>query len=282
MEKSQKSAPHKIKAVVTDLDGTLLRSADSSVSYRDLESLKYLGENGIVRIAATGRAIASVKRAFPAEFPLDYLVFSNGNGTMDLSKNELFASHHLPRTDVRHIVRKLCSFGADFHVRGIVPQCHTFLYKRQSKFNSDFEHLLERYSEDCTELTDETQLGEASRVICFSEDAQDVVRIGALFPDFDIIRATSPINHKTIWVEIYPRGINKGTAVAALCGKLGIDSSEIAGLGNDYNDIHFLDLVGFPYLVSNAPNELKQRYTALLMSNNESAFTEMLLNLKIL
>jgi hydroxymethylpyrimidine pyrophosphatase-like HAD family hydrolase len=76
-------------------------------------------------------------------------------------------------------------------------------------------------------------------------------------------------------MEIYPKGINKGSALKLLCSELNLKLSEIIGFGNDYNDVHFLDIVGDAYLVSNSPEELKPRYNTST-SNNDNPLNEIL------
>ena len=55
--------------------------------------------------------------------------------------------------------------------------------------------------------------------------------------------------------------------------KLNINCKEVAGLGNDYNDIDFLDICAEAYLVANAPVNL-QRHYKLVRSDKEEGFTE--------
>jgi len=58
-----------LKIVFTDLDGTLLR-ADKSASVEDIETLRMLGERGVIRVAATGRSVYAARAALKNDFPL--------------------------------------------------------------------------------------------------------------------------------------------------------------------------------------------------------------------
>ncbi len=268
------ASDYKIEAVITDLDGTLLRT-DNTVSKLDFETLLRLGDLNILRIVATGRTLMSVMQVFTPDSPLDYLIFSNGLGIYDMKSQKIIRTHHIPKTDVEVLAKQLCSFKADFQIKGTIPNCHTYLYKQHSEYNSDLEVLNSRYANFCKEFKDDYQLTDASRIICFTEDIADIERIAALCPNFDIIRATSPINNQTIWVEIYPPGVNKGSAVVELCEMHDISLRNTAGLGNDYNDIHFLECVGNPYLVANAPDDLKKRFNSLSGGNEHNPLSEL-------
>ena len=64
-----------IKAIITDLDGTLLPRG-GSISSGTLEAFRLAGNKGCIRIIATGRNLYSALKILPAGFPIDYLVFS--------------------------------------------------------------------------------------------------------------------------------------------------------------------------------------------------------------
>ena len=62
-----------IKAIITDLDGTLLPRG-GSISSGSLEAFRLAGNKGCIRIIATGRNLYSALKILPAGFPIDYLV----------------------------------------------------------------------------------------------------------------------------------------------------------------------------------------------------------------
>ena len=61
-----------IKAIITDLDGTLLPRG-GSISSGTLEAFRLAGNKGCIRIIATGRNLYSALKILPAGFPIDYL-----------------------------------------------------------------------------------------------------------------------------------------------------------------------------------------------------------------
>ena len=129
------------------------------------------------------------------------------------------------------------------------------------------------YKNYCAELTSEYSLNDATRFIIISPDEKIVKIISGEFSQFGIIRASSPIDNKSIWMEIYPKNINKGSTLKLLSEKLNINPSETIGLGNDYNDIDFLDICKKSYVVKNSPEVLKSEYFTTV-SNNKNPLTE--------
>ena len=70
-----------MKAIITDLDGTILPQGEN-ISTSTLHTLEQLGAEGIIRIIATGRTLFAARKFLPDNFPIDYLVFSSGAGIM--------------------------------------------------------------------------------------------------------------------------------------------------------------------------------------------------------
>lgn len=60
-----------------------------------------------------------------------------------------------------------------------------------------------------------------------------------------------------MYLEIVPKGVNKGTAVDALCRHYGIKKGNVLAIGDYYNDIDMLKIVGVPVTVKNAPDDIK-------------------------
>ncbi len=258
----------KIKAIVTDLDGTLLNSKEK-VGERDLITLKKLGENNILRVVATGRSFYSFNKVIGVDFPIDYLLFCNGGAIMDFRSKEIIINHYIERQEVISIVEKLNELKLDFQVRFKIPNGHKYFHKKFSTYNPDFDRLEKIYRDFAFQLNNYDALDDASRIICISPDKNITDDLIEEFEEYTIIRATSPIDHKSVWSEIYQKGIHKGSSFTELCKLLDIQITETIGLGNDYNDVDFLNITGESYIVSNAPSDLKNKYKEIV-SNNEN------------
>ena len=75
--------------------------------------------------------------------------------------------------------------------------------------------------------------------------------------------------------------MNKGTSCQILLDQLDIRYAECAGLGNDYNDIDFLERCGYPYIVANAPEPLRVKFNNVTNDTDSglAEFIHMALNL---
>ncbi len=247
-----------IKMVVTDLDGTLL-NRDQKVSEKDFRTLEELGERQVIRVIATGRSPYSFSRVMPADFPIDYLVFSSGAGVMNYTTKEILVSYNLPGPQVREIALKLRSLGVSFKVLGPVPLNHHFVYYENGDLHPDFLRRMEFYRGFEKPITfDPPNFGDSCQfLIILPPDPVRYEELKACFPQVKVIRATSPMDHESIWMEIYHPDVSKAHGIEFICRNHGIESTEVMAIGNDYNDTDMLAFAGKAFLVANAPEELK-------------------------
>lgn len=262
-----------IKIVFTDLDGTLLNTA-RSISARNLACLRRLGENGVVRVIATGRSPYSFGRVMYRPFPADYLIFSSGAGILDLATGRLLHASNLTKEDVTVITGQLLAQQADFMVHQPVPENHRFVYSGSRAANVDFNRRILLYDDFAAEHTDSLDFpAPAAQVIAVLPAAPArFAHLKSCLAGYQVTRTTSPLDHRSIWMEIQPPAVHKGSAAAWLCSHLGLTSAESLSIGNDYNDLDLLDFSPRSYLLVNAPPELHQHYR-LCPTNDEDGFS---------
>jgi len=268
---------NEIKMVVSDLDGTLLRD-DKTVSQTDLDTLKALGEFGVVRVAATGRTYYNLQ-VLPDDFPFDYIVFSSGAGVLNWKTKDLLVNHKLKDTEVEEIKTKLLNYDVDFHILKPIPDNHWFASHVVNTNNVDIQMLHTKYANFHIKMNlKEEAFGEASQVLVIIDDNLamfDCIKKN-FTGEFKIIRATSPINGKFIWMEFFPNQVSKAKGVEFLCRKLDINPKKTVAIGNDYNDIDLLSFTAHSFLVSNAPADLKGAFPnfRLTSDNMNSGFSK--------
>ena len=75
-------------------------------------------------------------------------------------------------------------------------------------------------------------------------------------------------------LEINAAGVCKGSTLLHLCRILNIDPSEAIAVGDSYNDINMLEVVGLPVAVANANDEVKKICRAVVPDNNHEGCAE--------
>jgi len=271
-----------IKMVITDLDGTLLNS-EQKVSERNYSSLLALGEMEVIRCIATGRSPFSFSRVIPDDFPIDYLIYSSGSGLMNWSTKEVVLNYSLDAPTVKRIVEILVNEAVSFKILEPAPRNHHFVFYENGSLHPDFSRRMQAYRGYETPLVfDPPNFKEASQVlIILPPDPDEFHRLKQRFTGVKVVRATSPMDHSSIWMEIFHPDVSKGNASAFLCNKLNINRLETIGIGNDYNDIDLLSFTGRSFVVGNAPQELHQS-NELVASNTDDGFSDALIRAGIL
>jgi HAD superfamily hydrolase (TIGR01484 family) len=263
-----------IRMVVTDLDGTLLNDRQE-ISHRDTATLEWLGERNICRVIATGRNLFSAKKVLSPGVPVDYLVFSTGAGAIDWKTGELIFAEHFLEKDVTLAMGALTKTNVSFMVHNRVPDNHYFWYHDAGCGVTDFHRRCEIYRDYATPLgTSPRDFSHISQFLAIvAENSLALEKLKRLLVSLRVIRTTSPLDKKSMWIEIFPRHVSKGHTVERLCRLLGVERSGTIGIGNDYNDTELLNFVNYPFAVDNSPGIFKEGYTAC-RSNNENGFTD--------
>lgn len=261
--------------MLTDLDGTFL-DANGKTTKENLEALEFLGKHKIVRTACTGRTLHSAREVIGYKMPFDYLIFSSGAGICAFNDDYVISHHEINSTQIMKIYEYLKKKDLDFSVHLPIPDNHKFYWFESKNPTEDLESRLfhlkdfaEKGSEDKVK-----QMKLATQFLAITEKGYETVEeMKKLFPSLSIIRATSPLNAKYTWIEIFPKNVSKGKAAAWLCNHLGIEQKDTMSIGNDYNDMEMLEWTNDSYVVSNAPADIVERFKTV-PHHDESGFAK--------
>ena len=246
--------------LVTDLDGTLL-GGDRRLRDCDRRALDRLGREGCQRAIATGRHLYSFRMVAAERFPVDYVVVSSGAGIYDLRQRRLVRSHSLTGRETETAVRVLDSLDLDFMVHRPIPDNHHFQYRWSGRPNTDFHGRMAHYRAFAAPL--DGAVGPSAPLLAVvpadrSEPSRD--HVASLLPDLTVIRTSSPLDHRSTWIEVFPREVSKSQAAAWLAARHGIRRGDVCAVGNDYNDRDLLEWAASSYVVANAAPELRARH----------------------
>jgi len=267
--------------VVTDLDGTLL-DAQARLGSANRRALQRLGETGSLRVVATGRSLYSAEHVLDAEFPIDYLVFSSGAGILEWRGRELLAAHEMCCEHAQGALDLLLGKGLAFMLHLGIPDNHHFYYHRPpgqsagrvAGENPDFDRRCQRYADFAQPL--DGRLVEGLRVSQFLaiEAPGSESHYDALVTELDhlnVVLTTSPLDHRSRWIEIFPATASKSQAAEWLRARHGVAHHDVVAVGNDYNDRDLLEWARHSYVVANAAPSLRARY-AVVASNDDQGF----------
>lgn len=284
---------------ITDLDGTLFTD-ERVIHEKDLKGLEYLGKRGVTRVFATGRSIYSFQKVVQgmgfspncSNMPVDYVIFSTGAGIMECTNGEIIKKESLGAMDVSRISGYFDSLRLDYMIHKPVPDTRYFIYKAASQSaplqkddklnkdngNLDFYSRIEMYRDFSREMgrAGLDNFGEATEVLAIVPPFQGhetAERVQQALMDFSVIKATSPLDGKSIWIEVFNPLVSKSLAVSWLAEKLGVMQKDVVSVGNDYNDLDLLDWSGRGFVVGNAPDDVKKGFKTVA-SNNQCGVAE--------
>ena len=267
---------------VTDLDGTLFNDA-RTISQRDLDTLARLRSKGVVVAVATGRSIYSFCKALAHTdlekdlLPVDYLLFSTGAGILDLKQDQIVRHLAIFRPDVEKICACFAQAGCDYMVHKAIPETHFFLYRSHGHENPDFYKRIGLYRSFATPLQADTLLyASATQVLAVVPHGLSLDQVAewrSVLAGYSVIHATSPLDHRSAWIEVFHHKASKSQAAAWLAAKFRIPRTRVVAVGNDFNDQDLLEWAGQSFCVANTVPGLD---TGILLpvSNNADGVTQ--------
>ena len=224
-----------IKMIVTDLDGTLLRT-DKTISEYTNNTLARCKEAGIKLVYATGRGGSDTVISpdyFDARINMNGAIAKIGETVIyerpiscDIARPFLMSCDNrglrvASQSESRHY--------SNFQVSDVWPWINNF---------------------------------EIVNFISHDIDAQKIYLVGLLPGDLDFINSNLPDELYMVMANdgllmIMHKEATKSSAVSAIAGHWGIKQLEIVAFGDDLNDIDMLSFAGTSIAVGNAFDEVK-------------------------
>lgn len=257
---------------LTDFDGTI-KPGGGPISAADLKALKHLGKLGWYRVVATGRSLFGFAKAWEPGLEFDALIFSSGAGLCAwgrMGPGPILKADVFETKTARAALAAAMDMGYAFFVFQAPPDNHHFYYRRAPGAPIGFQRRLEIYSAQCRPWFDGLMdIPEPFSQLMIMVPAAQAGQAEAEFrrrtdgTPLSVVKSSSPFSDGHIWLEIFPHGISKGLAAAALAVALGIPAQRSVALGNDYNDLDLLDWAGRAFITSDAPFEMVNRFQTM-------------------
>jgi HAD superfamily hydrolase (TIGR01484 family) len=253
------------KFLFCDLDGTII-SGGRPLSACNLRTLEALRRSGVVVALASGRSPYSMRKVITADMPFDYAIFSTGVGIMHWGRQEIVWRKQLEAAEVKKAAMVFEETRIDYMVQEQLPENHRFSYRcfsSKEHENSDFFRRLSIYDSHSQALAEPVfQQGASQLLAVLSHNDARLEGLQASLRDFSVVRATSPLDGKSIWLEVFAPGVSKSAAAQWLSDCEEGHEATYA-LGNDHNDWDLLNWAGKSLIAKKSPLELQQRFQVL-------------------
>jgi Cof subfamily protein (haloacid dehalogenase superfamily) len=268
-----------IKALIFDLDGTLLTS-NKSIAPKTLESLLYLKKKGMKIIIATGRP---PKTALFKLGDLDLITtMVCANGACLYNPFEKRPLREVPV--LSSSVERILKIAKDTNKNALV-------------YTLEHTYVSEKALENYLKLSDAKESKEVFASILplesFNLDNELVYK--CIINDKSIGYNTEFLNYLTTnvvdltqklfithahpdYLEIMDEKINKYDSLLDVLKSLNIKEEEVIAFGDGVNDIEMLDKFCYSVAMDNASNEVKEAATFSTDSNDEEGIYKFLKN----
>lgn len=240
----------KYKAVISDLDGTLLNS-EHKISEYTKEVIREIIKQGVKFIIATGRHHTDAL-CFKNQLGADsYLVSSNGAKVHDDDNKEIIA-HNIPKNLT---TRLLDVKASDEVIRGIYADDKWYTERHIAEF--DEYHVESGFKPTVIDF-DKLRNSDISKIFYISDNIELLDKIEKeLKADEEFTEKLDITASLDNCLEVMIKEATKGNAVGEILEKEGISTDEAIAFGDGLNDKEMLQIVGKGVIMGNASNKLK-------------------------
>lgn len=257
------------KLIATDMDGTLLND-EHFTSAGNIEAIKEIQKKGVKFVLASGRPSFAMFE-YAKELEMDklggYVLAFNGGQLIDMKDGKMIFHEGLDWDDIR----KIYELSREIEIPMVLYGEDT-VYASKDTENTRFEAKLcgMKFTEfGSLEELKGYGIDKTTKSMLIS-DPETVKKAETYMKSKygnDYFIAIS----KPIFLEIANININKGKTLRKLGEILGIGTEEMIAVGDSYNDIPLLEVVGMPVAVANANDEIKAMSKFESTSNNDDA-----------
>jgi len=257
-----------IKLVLIDIDGTLVRD-DKTLPAENEEAIKEALQSGVLVTLVTGRNYGAAKEIID-KLQLDVpVVLQNGAFIYRPYSGEVIRKVGLSG-DVAKRVIHLCRQEGIFYIlyRDFLMQKDMLIYQ---DYDGPFSMYLKRNAVRLDRVEDVTSFisGEVAEVALLGNEDR-ILRVLRQLGDGDNFTVIKSLTREDeAFYEIFGPKVGKGEALNYLCQHFVVSPEEVMFIGDAYNDIDIMPLVGFPVAMGNAVEEVKKFAKAVTKSNNE-------------
>ncbi len=259
---------------VSDLDGTLLRSDETTSEYTNAV-INSLTEKGMIFSYATARSFVTAKKVTGGIRVAIPLIVYNGAFVMDNVTEEILLASYFDET--------VCSLLDDLFAHEVYPIVYAYIDGVEKfSFVPDLcsrgmrAFLKSRKGDVRTnavaDLAD-LKRGKIFYITCIGEPHRLKPLYDTWKDRYHCVYQTDIYTNEQ-WFEIMPESVSKANAAKRLQKLLGCD--KLIAFGDGKNDIDLFEIADESYAVENAHEELKKKATAVILSNEEDGVAKWL------
>lgn len=277
-----------IKMVVSDMDGTLLNKS-GEISKTNLEAIRYLIENHIEFVIASGRDYQAAYSILNQHNLKCEAILGNGSQYVDERGNILMSCYMDKPT-----VIKVVDIFREFHIPYMIFATDGFYtgedplamrtafitrcQKESGETPEDFEKGGKQEAMPCNQLQKVENFHE------FLENDREIMKVegfaieesksAAVKERLKSISGISYLSSVHDNLEVTDKAAQKGYILQKVIQLRGISKEEVMVIGDGMNDISMFEIFPHSYAPSNAHDKIKQLASEIVCSNEEDGFAQ--------
>ncbi|MFE0441502.1 Cof-type HAD-IIB family hydrolase [Aerococcus sp. NPDC058936] len=258
------------KLIAFDIDGTLVNSK-KEVTQATKEALHKLHEAGIHVVISSGRPYKGVllNADLVGREIVPYVSCFNGALVKEVATDAAVYAHELTNAELQRWVDLAREHDLDVHAHDdeyvLVQDTPKDRYVEvESTLNEMPIRAVDFYDGEIT----------APKVMITAEPGKLDAFIATLDPE--LFEKYSIMKSEPFFLEIMPKGVDKGEALAKLAESLDIDQSETMAFGDQANDLSMIKWAGCGVAMGNAIDDLKDNAQYVTESNDDEGIAKAL------
>lgn len=256
------------KLIVSDIDGTLLRS-DKHVSEKTKSKIFELIDAGHVFAIATGRMHGAGK-IITREVDYDgYLISCNGAVVKHLKTGEVIQAIELDARLAAEVVKVCEAYGAYYH-----------LYDIEAIYASANQHLAQKYADGMAKLPEAlhfkvefpsnlpAMVGKMAiyKIGLYHEVPETFTAIMKALKGIEGLETCMSLDTS---FDVMAKGVTKATGIEAIRRHYEIPLEDVIAFGDNENDIDMISYAGVGVAMENATEALKAVANFVTVSNDD-------------
>jgi len=282
-----------MKLFVTDLDGTLLNS-DHKLSEYSMHAIKTAMDKGIPVCIATGRSYSDILEIIKDLEVKPYIISSNGASVYNTDGHKMY-SISIPKEQIRDIITYLKAQNLEFEVaddeytyitQGGLDLLHQELEdvgsldtKKKKELEQDVLGLVLSQGNLKVVPTIEDLLERIESANSVSSISAYLNKIHMAMEYFTMDKRILTFSSWKYNFEMTSSDTSKGIALKHLCDHLKIDLSDVAVIGDNYNDLSMIKIAGIKGGMENGVDNVKSISDFIAPSNDEDGAAKFLYKL---
>ena len=254
-----------IELIALDIDGTLVDSKKRITEETKKNIFKFINAGGKI-VIASGRSVTGLMQ-YVDELELKkyggYLISFNGSVIVDLKTGNMVLQNMIEPEFFPEILKcaeknniSIATYKGD---KAITQNSKDRYFFEETSLNNlevvYVESLLDelKYPVPKFLLTDETQDLEKAELNMKAE-----------------LKCVNVFRSEPYYLELVPKGLDKGEALKKLCEYLNVDISKTLACGDGYNDIPLIKSAGIGVAMGNAQQPVKDAADFVTLTNDEN------------